>query len=119
MQVLFAGGRAPLLRWPGPVAFGLIRVIFAARANSRATFARAPHRGRDGELRFGSNCGAPLFPFRDCDLADFAELTSAGMTFGDPTEGDRCVSRPSRREGWTFARVPPSAELFRALDPRP
>lgn len=67
----------------------------------------------------GNNCGAPLFPFRDCDLADFAELTSAGMTFGDPTEGDRCVSRPSRREGWTFARVPPSAELFRALDPRP
>jgi len=65
-----------------------------------------------------TNCGAPLFPFRDCNLKDFVELGDAGMTFGDPTEGDRCVSRPTRREGWTFARVPPSAALFRALDPR-
>ena len=64
------------------------------------------------------NCGAPLFPFRECDLKDFVELTDAGMTFGDPTQGDRCVSRPTRHEGWTFERVPFSLDLLRALMPR-
>ena len=48
------------------------------------------------------NCGAPLFPFRDCPLLDFVELTDDGMTFGDPREGDRCEHRPARYEGWSF-----------------
>lgn len=51
------------------------------------------------------NCGAPLFPFRTCPLADFVELVDDRMTFGDPREGDRCEQRPSSREAWTFERV--------------
>lgn len=61
------------------------------------------------------NCGAPLFPFRDCPLLDFVELTDNGMTFGDPREGDRCEQRPTRYEGWSFERVWPTPELVRRL----
>lgn len=61
------------------------------------------------------NCGAPVFPFRDCPLMDFVELEDGQMTFGDPLQGDRCLVRPTRYEAWSFDRVPLSAELLRAL----
>ncbi len=61
------------------------------------------------------NCGAPLFPFRDCALQDFVELADARMTFGDPTEGDRCEQRPTRREAWSFERVALTPELRERL----
>lgn len=61
------------------------------------------------------NCGAPLFPFRDCTLQDFVELAEGRMTFGDPTQGDRCEQRPTRREAWSFERVSLTAELLGRL----
>lgn len=61
------------------------------------------------------NCGAPLFPFRECPLFDFVEMLDETMTFGDPREGDRCERRPTRREAWSFERVRFSRELGRRL----
>jgi hypothetical protein len=52
-----------------------------------------------------TNCGAPLFPFRDCTMMDFVELSGDRLTFGDPEQGDRCVARPTRHERWGFDRV--------------
>jgi hypothetical protein len=63
----------------------------------------------------GDNCGAPLFPFRQCALQDFVELADGRMTFGDPTEGDRCQQRPTRREAWSFERVALTPELSARL----
>lgn len=61
------------------------------------------------------NCGAPLFPYRDCPLLDFVELDGEMMTFGDPQQGDRCELRPTAREAWSFQREPLSPELWRRL----
>lgn len=61
------------------------------------------------------NCGAPLFPFRECELRDFVELTDGQMTFGDPTQGDRCEQRPTRREAWSFERAALTPELTARL----
>lgn len=51
------------------------------------------------------NCGAPLFPFRDCPLMDFAQLAGGKLTFGDPLSVDRCVTRTSSFEAFSFDRV--------------
>lgn len=61
------------------------------------------------------NCGAPLFPFRTCPLADFVELVDGRLTFGDPREGDRCEQRPTRREAWSFERVSLDKDLMGRL----
>lgn len=61
------------------------------------------------------NCGAPLFPFRECTLQDVVELADGRMTFGDPTQGDRCQQRPTRHEAWSFERVAFTAELHSRL----
>lgn len=61
------------------------------------------------------NCGAPLFPIRECEMRDFVELTGGQMTFGDPTEGDRCEQRPTRREAWSFERAELTPELTARL----
>ncbi len=61
------------------------------------------------------NCGAPLFPFRDCTLMDYARIEGDSLTFGAPGQGDRCVARPTTDGAWTFERVPFSAELGQAL----
>lgn len=61
------------------------------------------------------NCGAPLFPFRQCPLLDFVELTDDRMTFGDPRQGDRCEHRPTHYEAWSFDRVHLTPELLRRL----
>jgi hypothetical protein len=60
-----------------------------------------------GEVRDTStdDCGAPLFPFRTCQLMDFVEIADDRMTFGDPQQGDRCVMRPTRYEAWSFSRM--------------
>jgi hypothetical protein len=52
------------------------------------------------------NCGAPLFPFRDCPLMDFAQLAGGKLTFGDPLSNDRCIARANRFEAFSFDRVP-------------
>ena len=51
------------------------------------------------------NCGAPLFPFRDCTLMDFADLKDNTLTFGDPLAVDRCQTRVTEFEDWTFERT--------------
>jgi hypothetical protein len=61
------------------------------------------------------NCGAPLFPFRECALHDFVELADGRMTFGDPTQGDRCEQHPTQREAWSFERVKLTPELSARL----
>lgn len=61
------------------------------------------------------NCGAPLFPFHDCDMMDFAIVERDELTFGDPRQGNRCQQRPTRVEAWTFERVPLTPDLLRAL----
>lgn len=66
-------------------------------------------------LDTSDNCGAPLFPFRDCALADFAQLADDRLTFGDPQSTDRCVERANRYEGWTFERATLTPELVHVL----
>ncbi len=61
------------------------------------------------------NCGAPLLPFRKCEMMDFVELKNGVMTFGEPQQGDRCSTRPTELEGWSFNRIPFSPELWKAL----
>jgi hypothetical protein len=53
------------------------------------------------------NCAAPPFPFRTCKMKDFVELKDnyQVMTFGDPTQKDRCLERPTRYEGWSFTKL--------------
>ncbi len=65
------------------------------------------------------NCAAPFFPFRECTLMDFAELKNAQLTFGDPQATDRCVTRVSVYEAWSFERVASSPELRAILEDRP
>ena len=65
------------------------------------------------------NCGAPFFPFRDCTLMDFADVTPAGLTFGEPRATDRCVERVDVYEGWTFEQVPFDGDLPGLLADRP
>jgi hypothetical protein len=70
-----------------------------------------------GEVRDLStdNCGAPLFPFHDCEMMDFLVVEEDTLTFGDPRQGNRCERRPTNLEGWSFERVPLTPELLRAL----
>ncbi len=66
-----------------------------------------------------SNCGAPLFPFRDCMMMDFAEIEGGELTFGDPLAVDRCVERVGRYEAWSFDRVVFSSEVRELLEVGP
>jgi hypothetical protein len=70
-----------------------------------------------GEVRDTStdDCGAPLFPFRTCELLDFVEIAGDKMTFGDPQQGDRCEMRPTEYEAWSFSRVPLTPDLVALL----
>jgi hypothetical protein len=66
-----------------------------------------------------NNCGAPFFPFRDCIMMDFALLDDDVLTFGDPRAVDRCETRVTDLEAWSFERVALDASLDAALQPYP
>ena len=66
-----------------------------------------------------NNCAAPFFPYRDCELMDFAEIREQQLTFGDPQATDRCVERVDSYEAWSFARVPFTPDVYDVLDQRP